>query len=116
MKNAKLIVIALAITLPSGCALQLVYENKYDAEKGWRRGFIYELGTGQALADKLPPECKKLPGASSTARFATIQYRQMNSPKWRTVVIPADAPLKVEDIVYFNVKSCKTPVIPKKKQ
>ncbi len=115
MKIAKLIVGALTITLLSGCALQLVYEDKYDAEKGWRRGFIYELGTGQVLADKLPPECKQLPGVSSTERFATIQYRQMNSPKWRTVVIPADASLKVDDIVYFNVNSCKTPVIPKKK-
>lgn len=116
MKIAKLIVGALAVVLLSSCALKLVYEDKYDYEKGWRRGFIYELGTGQALADKLPQECKKLPGASSTARFATIQYRQMSSPKWRTVAIPADAPLKMDDIVYFNVMSCKTPVIPKKKQ
>ncbi len=116
MKIAKLIVGALAITLLSGCALQLVYENKYDAEKGWRRGFIYELGTGQALADKLPPECKKLPESSSTARFVTIQYRQMSSPKWRTVAIPADAALKVDDIIHFNVNSCQTPVIPSKKQ
>ena len=116
MKIVKLTLGALVMTLLSGCALQLVYEDKYDAEKGWRRGFIYELGTGQALADKLPPECKQLPGSSSTAQFATIQYRQLGSPKWRTVVIPADAPLKVDDIVYFNVNSCKTPVIPKKKQ
>lgn len=115
MKKAKLVIGAMVVVLLSGCSLKLIYEDKYDAEKGWRRGFIYEVGTGQALADKLPPECKQLPGASSNARFVTIQYLQMDSPKWRTVVIPADAPLKVDDIVYFNVNSCKTPVIPKKK-
>jgi|JI6StandDraft_1071083.scaffolds.fasta_scaffold98210_2 hypothetical protein len=96
----------LAAGLISGCANNPVYEGRFPWEAGWREGAVEAVGETDELRDRYAQRCKLEAVQDPTARFAKIRYSVMGKPKWQTVTVPKDSPLKIGDLVYVKVRDC----------
>lgn len=106
----------LAAGFMAGCANNPVYESRYPWEAGWREGVVSGIGEDDEFRRKYAQRCKAEAALPSTVRFATVRWTQMGKPKWQTVTVPKDSPLKVGDLVHVKILDCAGQAIPRTAQ
>ncbi len=97
----------LALGWLGSCAM--VYEGKYDWDKGWRVGQVITYGSGMTLAQISASQCSQdaSHAGAAGAVFAEVAYQ--SEGRWlrhRVVPIPQGMALKEGQAVYINVPSC----------
>jgi outer membrane murein-binding lipoprotein Lpp len=96
----------LTMGLIAGCA-NPIYDGRLAWEDGWREGTVTAVGEGSAFAEKLSSNCKNVnASALQSARYATITHKPVTGRVWLTVPITSDASVKINDLVYVNVRDC----------
>jgi hypothetical protein len=90
-------------------ACAMVYEGKYNWDEGWRFGRVIRLGTGKALVQTPPEECRQEAASADAARTLYAEVAYQSEGRWLrqlVVPIPEGMALKEGQKVYLNLRSC----------
>lgn len=97
-----------------GCTT--VYEGRYDWQDGWREARVLQVAGADEIKYQRFSDCR--PSVSSeelaSSRFAVLLYEHMGHARHRVVPLPTGDPLKKDDLVYMNLRSCYTPLARRK--
>lgn len=95
----------------AGCASGVVYEGKYAQDEGWREGTVVEIAPARNINRPAFYDCR--PGSldrGDDTPYAAVAFLRNGRHYAQIMRLPADARLKVGDLVYVNFKNCDAPL------
>ena len=105
--------LGLTVFILAGCSA--VYEGKYDFNDGWREAEVMEIAGASEIKKLQFSDCRDsaTPEQLATGRFAVLAYKRMGRTRAHVVPLKPSETFRPGDLVYTNVTSCDTPLVPR---